>query len=1436
EHSEQLLRAPLVLLPVELTRRSARAGYEVRASDDPIVNPALAEYLRPRGVALPELPDPLPDEYDLQTLFAAAAEQAAGNRGWSVKTDVYLGLFSFQKFVMYKDLEANAPSVARHRLVRRLVGRAGGQTIGLPPEIRAMDLDAEYPPESTFQVVDADSSQLRAIAACARDHDLVIEGPPGTGKSQTITNLIAQALAADRSVLFVAEKMAALEVVYDRLVRAGLGEFCLELHSTKANKRAVMRELATTLDASFQGVAAPQASTQRLPHVRHALTEYVRAVHTPFGALGVSPYRAYGELGQVMEAPRVRLSGAVDAISREQLDQAARDLRDLAAAATEIGVPAEHSWRDTTKTFYSQDDLESVRETAEELVSRLADVARRGAAVREAYGLPPVARFADVETAAAVAAVVGRSPGAPLTVLRNDAWNAPPAEAVALVERGREVERLRERVESRFTPTVLEQEHAADVAYVERKSEGIFSFLAFLDGRWRSIRKRWLAYRTPAFQGSLLDQAAEMKQVDRLRAERAALVAADGRARELFGELWQGERSSWDALDGYVRWVVEFRGVCVRHGLESRAAEVAASAAPDVSDVAALRQAAVDARDALARLREQVGWPEEHLADAPLEEISARAAALARDVAAGPRWGAFESARRAVAKGIAAELLPAAMSGELPPDRLAPAFLRAFYLKWLAGVVQEREALERFHTLTHEERVAEFRALDERVLLENRAVLVGQLRDRIQHRLQQPEAAAALPHLRREMAKQRGLSPLRRTMQQAEAAIRAIKPCFMMSPLSVSQFLRGSEPTFDLVIFDEASQLPAEDAVGAIARGRRLVVVGDPKQLPPTDFFAVSTGQVNAPTGEDGTPLYEDSESILEEFMGAGVPMSRLRWHYRSAHESLISFSNVSFYDADLYTFPSVETGTDAAGLQFEYVADGVYEGKGLNLREAQRVADEVVRFAREQAARRERGEPARSLGVGTFNLRQQLAIQDELERRRREDPAIEPFFDRGAPEPFFVKNLENIQGDERDVIFISVTYARATDGKLRYNFGPLNGKNGWRRLNVLTTRARQRMRVFSSMKGDEISPAATTSEGARLLREFLLYAERGRLESVTASAAADTESPFEQDVLTELTRRGIRVVPQVGVAGYRIDLGVLDDAVPGRFLCGIECDGAAYHSSETARDRDRLRQQVLEARGWTIHRVWSTDWFKDRPGQVERLLRLVEQDRATAREEAAAERDAREKAALREAEAREQEAKDTAALLTSTPQTPYVRPVGAPYTVTPGEGKYGGSDLLAAPLGQLADAVVAVVTAESPVHEAELLARVAGFWGVRQGPRIQARIREACAAAEFGKLVERRGDFLRSPAAGESCPVRSRAGTRIPAERIAPEEYRAAVLAVLGSGHAFSRAQLVTEVRTVLGYSRTGAVLDEAIGATLDTLLQEGKLGEASTGIRLRT
>jgi very-short-patch-repair endonuclease len=1426
--SDELFKAPLVLVPAELTRKSARAGYVLKATDDdPLVNPALSEYLqRGFGIALPELPDSstIPDDYDVQSFFTAVVDVIATQKGWAVKTDIYLGLFSFQKFVIYKDLEANTQALVGHRLIRQLITRSGTQLGGLPSEVQSMDLDQDYPPEATFQVVDADSSQLRALAAVSRNYDLVLHGPPGTGKSQTITNLIAQALAAGKSVLFVAEKMAALQVVHSRLVSAGLGEFCLELHSSKANKRAVMQELATSLDASLQQFAVPTLSTQRLAYVRAGLTEYANAVHTPYGALAISPYRAYGELGAVLHAPKLKYSGAVETITHVQLDESVRALNDLIVAVAAVGDPRVHPWRDTSRTFYSEDNLDTIHALVDNLGRCLADIRQQRQAVEASFNLPAIRTFPDVATAAAVAAVLSRSPGAPLAVLESEAWNVPPPEATGLVERGRAIERLKERACQHFTVEALEQDHVSDIAYIEHKSQGFLSFLAFIDGRYRAIKRRWKAYRLPSYQATLVEQAEEMKKIDQLQREQQALAAQDVVARQLFGGLWQGEQSSWDVLENYIRWVVEFRGICIRHGLSGRAIEAASHPAPDVSAVHALEDAVSSARPVLAALRTALGWPDDYLADAPIETMAERVASLAENLALGPRWASFESARQVAATGPAAEMLLSAMNGEVAFSDLAPAFLRAFYQKWLSEVVQARPPLRAFHTLTHEQRVAEFQALDERVLLENRAGLVSTLRDMVQHRLQASDASAALPFLRREMARQRNLSPLRRTMRNAQPAIRAIKPCFMMSPLSVAQLLDGTAPSFDLVIFDEASQLPAEDAVGAIIRGKQLVVVGDPKQLPPTNFFTVMSGQVTAPLGEDGTPLFEDTESILEEFMGAGVPQSRLKWHYRSTHESLITFSNVSFYDADLYTFPSVEIGLEENGLQFEYVEDGVYEGKGLNMVEARRVADAVVRHAKTH--------PELSLGLGTFNLRQQLAIQDELEQRRRQDPSLEPFFARKEEGAFFVKNLENIQGDERDVIFISVTYAKGPDGRLRYNFGPLNGENGWRRLNVLTTRARKRMRVFSSMKGEEISAAGTTSAGAKLLREFLLYAEHGRLESIMASAAADTESPFEREVFTELTHHGLTVVPQVGCAGYRIDFGILDDVIPGRFLCGIECDGVAYHASETTRDRDRLRQQVLEARGWTIHRVWSTDWFKDRQGQIDRLISLIEQSRVRAREAAAAEHEAQLRVAAEAASAAEAAA-SLAYRPSSAPGTVYERPTMLPYRFTEGEGRFAGTELLGAPTSQLLQAIAAVVETEAPIHMSDLAARVAGMWRLRVGTRIMARISEICRAAERdGLLVYRDGFVLRSDGV---CMVRSRAGTRIPAERIAPEEYDEAVLMVLQGGYGFARSELINEVRAVFGFSRTGAQLEVAISSAIDHLLARGIVGEGSAGIRLR-
>ena len=484
ETSEQVFKAPLVMLPVQLSRKSARSGYRIRAADDePVVNPALAEYLRlDFGLTIPDLPDSatIPDDYDLQTLFAAVTEAVAGRKGWSVTTDVVLALFSFQKFVMYKDLEANAASVAAHRLVRQLVGREGDRIIGLPDDVRRLELDREFAPETTAQVVDADSSQLRAIAGVARGYDLVLEGPPGTGKSQTITNLVAQALGAGKSVLFVAEKMAALDVVHSRLVKAGLGEFCLELHSTKASKRSVMRSLAAAIDASLQSAPVGLQSAAALPGVRAGLNDYVRALHTPHGTLGMSPFEAYGALAPVRGAdngaangtpagpPRLRYTRRVDDVTREALDTTSRELRELAAAAHGVNDPAQHPWRGATRTLYTEDDIASARELAAELARQLSDVRQRAAEVSEAFGLPPMHAPADVDTADRIATVIQRSPGAPEAVLTSTRWNSAPDDALGMIERGKALEALRQRIEERFKPNVVDQEHGDDIAYVER--------------------------------------------------------------------------------------------------------------------------------------------------------------------------------------------------------------------------------------------------------------------------------------------------------------------------------------------------------------------------------------------------------------------------------------------------------------------------------------------------------------------------------------------------------------------------------------------------------------------------------------------------------------------------------------------------------------------------------------------------------------------------------------------------------------------------------------------------------------------------------------------------------------------------------------------------------------------------------------------------------
>ncbi len=634
---------------------------------------------------------------------------------------------------------------------------------------------------------------------------------------------------------------------------------------------------------------------------------------------------------------------------------------------------------------------------------------------------------------------------------------------------------------------------------------------------------------------------------------------------------------------------------------------------------------------------------------------------------------------------------------------LVTIFQRHGFEGLLKQAFRERPALAGFDGPGHEHVIRAFCDLDRQLLRHTRARLA------FEHwqRLPRHEGPGQLGVLRREFEKKARHLPLRQLLARAGNAVRAIKPVFMMSPLSIATYLEPGKLQFDLVVFDEASQVKPVDALGAILRGRQAVVVGDSRQLPPTQFFDRLTG---GDEEEDDNATSGDVESVLGLFVAQGAPQRMLRWHYRSRHESLIAVSNREFYDDRLVVFPSPDAARRDAGLVVRRLPEAVYDRSQTrtNPVEAEAVARAVLEHARAQENRP--ADRRLTLGVVAFSVAQMDAIQGHLERLRRDDPSCEEFFALAVAEPFFVKNLENVQGDERDVIFISIGYGRTADGDLAMNFGPLNGEGGERRLNVLITRARLRCEVFTNLTADDLDLDRARSRGVRALKTFLAFAETGTLEP-SASLEAGVDSPFEEAVRASLTASGCQVRPRVGSAGCALDMAVVDPDQPGRYLLGIECDGARYAEARSARDRNRLRPQVLESLGWRLHRVWSADWGRNPSGELKRTLAAIESARVDHPSEPSGPAEAPVPVYERDA-ASGPEAGASGVLA---------------YQLVNLNGELAGVDLESASTDRLASWVVAVVAAEGPVHVGEVVRRLVDAAGVkRAGGRVQAAIESA--------------------------------------------------------------------------------------------------------------
>ncbi|NQU46927.1 MAG: DUF3320 domain-containing protein [Chlorobium sp.] len=1353
---ERRFRAPLILLPVTLERRSVRSGFRLSSYDDePRFNTTLIEMLKKDfDLDIRGLDGPLPTDesgVDVQGIWDKIRREVRDVPGFEVVDDVALGHFSFAKYLMWKDLVDRTDDLRKSPVVKHLIDSPRDLYPSKAPFADPAQLDHEYLPSDLLTPLPADASQMAAIASAERGKDFIIIGPPGTGKSQTISNLIAHMLGKGKSVLFVSEKTAALDVVHRRLQEIGLGRFCLQLHSNKARKTDILNQLnhAWAKQSRFS-VEHWDSEAGRLKQLRDRLNLVVDRLHLR-RRNGLTAHYAIGTKIRDEElASRVRFAWpSADQHDEPQLAamrEAVEKLDVQFASISGLGLTPfslvnNGDWSPQWENQLTQQAvlLASAAHRADKTCTILLDGVGISLNDRKIERLNTLGEFAS---------------------LLAESWRKQTA--YALEADGQErIEALEDAVT-----------HLKAYAEAQASLSCAYEPMAWrnLDGddisrRWQEAETAWgpkgffakrkvIKEMKAAGAHGDPDPAKDAPTLKRLREEGEAIDRLDGMLSG-FRE-WKGHITDADAVQAIEEIGKRVRSVIGRLAEDAQALielrNKVRALMQDGNDLlapdATVGRSIQDFLDANSQLQDALTGFEvlagrsvrEHFAnnDRALEAIHNTAEELIERHADLSAWCAWRRCRNEAEALELGPFIDALEAGLIPAGEIRKTFEVSYCAWWSTLVISEDEVLRTFSTPEHLATIDKFRELDDQF----RKLTAEYIAARLSRNLPDPEdikRTSSWGMLRREIQKRSRHKPVRQLIQEIPDAFSVLAPCLMMSPLSVAQYLPADKALFDIVIFDEASQITVWDAIGTLARGSQVIIAGDPKQMPPTNFFS-RVEDDSAGEGENESDL----ESILDEMIGASIPQCLLNLHYRSRRESLIAFSNSRYYDNSLITFPAPIHPDLAVKL---IRPDGFYaRGKAChNQGEAKAIVAEIVR----RLTHMDEQIRTQSIGVVTFNSKQQGLIEDLLDRARSVNPGIEPAFStEHTREPVFVKNLETVQGDERDVILFSITYGPDQSGRVTMTFGPLNRDGGERRLNVAMTRARSEMLVFSTLNPDRIDLSRTSARAVADLKHFLEYAERGAVVLGTAvhGPMGDFDSPFESAVAQSLRAKGWIVQAQIGVSAYRIDLGIVHPDFPGRYLAGIECDGAMYHSSAFARERDKIRQSVLEGLGWKILRIWSTDWWTHRIKALDELHQalnaLLEAEKQETPIEPAGKHESIEPIAIDSQPSTIDAPKRHSEIITDNTHSEAVE---HNYTVAMldealfnPEAELFYTDDYAPRLSGMIDYVI---ESEGPIHEQVLIRRIARFHGfMRSGKQIQEIIlaiakRRKCHSREKTEL-----------------------------------------------------------------------------------------------------
>ncbi len=1119
ENKEQPCYAPIVLVPVELKRKFGVGKYVMqKTDDDATVNITLLEKLRKDfDLITSELEGDVPQDTsgaDVKGVFKTLEAIVELHKDWKVIDACVLGMFSFSQFVMWNDLHNHREEIANNKIVKSLLD---GE---LTWEYEDMEGSAAgFNDEgSIYLPISADSSQAYAIKRAGEDASFVLHGPPGTGKSQTITSMIANAIANGKKVLFVAEKKAALEVVYSRLKKIGLDPFCLELYSNKIAKGYISDQLKAAMEVRLTMTSEGDydKALADITARRAELDAYSKALLTRTGS-GYTLYELLSIYADNENAPEITLEdGFESGLNEARINASKAALGEFIASGSGMSGVLPY----VKATEYSQDTKIKLKGELDELAAASTNVISAASAVSASY--PNLSAGVSIASAHRAAAIIGNFFKARASILQT--WDAQ---------------------------ILAKDPDQLKAAYNEANSKW---------GPFKSSAVKKVYGSISAFDKSGNAKDDLGKHIDTLCGYKNAFTALGFNTAAGVPETLPAFTTSLNAFDASSAKVRERLGI----------AELAPDSQMGFDKVQAIVD---DIRNNESQIRPKT--------------VLNHAAESCNALKLGSVVKAFEQ-------------------GQVNENNIVSAFDRAWALLLICKEIDGSEVLRNFSGKVYKEKIDQLRKKSDEfteITKQEIALKVAKTSYEMRNNKDSANSASGLGKLSRAIkGRCRGVS-IRSLFREVQEVILKLTPCVLMSPMSAAQFIAPSmDPLFDLVIFDEASQLPTSEAVGVLARGKNAIIVGDPNQMPPTTFFRLQT--CNLDTEDYDT---EDLESILDDCLAAGMPQTRLLWHYRSRHESLITFSNRSFYESKLYTFPSIDDRTSRVTL---VKCEGSFDsGKSrTNEKEAKAVVNELVMRSRDPELSK------LTHGIVTFNIQQQGLIEDMIDEVCKTDEAFERWA-YGGEENIFIKNLENVQGDERDVILFSVGYGPDADGKVSMNFGPLNKDGGWRRLNVAVTRSRCEMKVFSSLSPEQLRISDATPEGVKAFKRFLQYAEGSSVwdqdlvnaDSLDSSGLPVIDRSLKyrgviEDIRRILKERGYDSDAGVGKSGFKVDIGVRREGEDS-YCLGILIDGSGDIRNSTATTREISQPSVLKGLGWKVMRVWSLDWWENKDAVIDECI-----------------------------------------------------------------------------------------------------------------------------------------------------------------------------------------------------------------------------------------